>query len=91
MITRTTRITIQPEDEPIFSEQSTSVYIADECGGEFVIVEQDAPDHGYGKIAINAEEWPEIRKAINKLVKLCRDTGDATPEIVLNFNREEVT
>lgn len=70
-ITRTTQITVMPKDEATYSELSTTVTIEDEASGEFVTVEQ----HGrtdLGKIAINPEEWPMLRAAINRMVKECR-------------------
>lgn len=70
--TRVTRLLVVPQGEPTFSEQATTVEIADEAAGEFVEVTQ----HGrsdIGKIAINPEEWPALRAAINRLVRLCED------------------
>lgn len=70
--TRVTRLTVLPEGQPMFSEMATTVEIADEAAGEFVEVTQ----HGradIGKIAINPEEWPALRAAINRLIRQCGD------------------
>ena len=70
MKTRAIKWTVGPETEPIFSERQTTVEIVDEAGGEFVVVEQTTD--GYGKIGFDPAEWPAIRDAINKAVKLCK-------------------
>lgn len=70
--TRVTRLLVLPEGEPAYSEMGTTVSIDDEAGGEYVVVEQ----HGrtdIGKIAVNPEEWPALRAAINRLVRACED------------------
>lgn len=72
--TRVTAMVVAPKGEPIYSEQATTVQIDDEAAGEFVVVSQEggrAPEKG--KISINPEEWPALRKAIDRLVKECRD------------------
>lgn len=65
---RVTQTTVVPVGEPLFSEQSTRVEIQGETDGEFVVVEQDK-----GQIAINPDEWPAIRDAIDDMVWRCRD------------------
>lgn len=70
--TRTMALLVIPKGQPLYSERGTTVSIVDESGGEFVEVEQ----HGrtdIGKILINAEEWPALRDAIEKMIKACRD------------------
>lgn len=62
---------VVPDGEPTFSEQATTIQIADESAGEFVEVIQ----HGgleLGKVQINPEEWPAIRDAIDRLISGCR-------------------
>jgi len=62
---------VAPENQPIYSEQATTVTIVDEAGGEFVEVSQ----HGtadIGKILINPEEWPELRHTIDRMIGMCR-------------------
>ena len=69
-ITRTTQLTVMPKDEATYSESATTITIEDDAAGEFVVVAQDNDD--YGKIAINPEEWPMLRAAINRMIKECR-------------------
>jgi len=70
--TRTISIAVMPTDDPIYSEAVTTVSIEDESGGEFVIVDQSNGGN-YGKIAINPEEWPTLRNAIDKMITECRE------------------
>lgn len=69
-ITRTTQLTVLPKDDATYSELATTITITDDAAGEFVVVAQDNDD--YGKIAINPEEWPNLRAAINRMIKGCR-------------------
>jgi hypothetical protein len=66
--TRVTRLHVLPEGEPLFSEQAFTVEIDDEAGGEFVVVRDRD-----GEIRLNAEEWPALREAIDRMVKECRE------------------
>lgn len=69
--TRTLSIMVKPEDEPIFSEMATTITIENEAGGEFVVVSQHGtPD--MGKIAINPNEWPVLREAIDRMISECK-------------------
>jgi hypothetical protein len=68
--TRIMSLLVVPEGEPSFSEMATKVFIEDEAGGEFVIVEQCGRTD-LGKIAINPEEWPVLRAAIDQMVAAC--------------------
>ena len=70
---RVVGIAVSREGEPIYSELTTHVRIADESGGEYVEVEQSGRND-LGKIAIEPEEWPTLRAAIDELVAACRDT-----------------
>jgi hypothetical protein len=69
METRTTRLTVAPKDEPIFSEQAILVEIVDEAAGEYVTV---TALHG-GPVSINPEEWPALRDAIDRMIADCRE------------------
>ena len=73
--TRVTRLLVVPEGEPSFSEMSTTVEIEDESAGEFVVVAQRARID-MGQIAINPEEWPALRAAINQMVEQCEGGRD---------------
>ena len=71
--TRTTALMVVPEGETLFSEAATEVRIVDEAAGEYVEVFQTGrPD--LGRIAINPEEWPELRAAIDKMISECKET-----------------
>lgn len=70
MQARVTQITIVPEGEPIFSERGYSVKIEDNAAGEFIEVQDHSDDKG--RIAINPEDWPALRRAINRMVKNCK-------------------
>lgn len=67
---RVTQIIVLPEGEPIFSERGYTITIKDEAAGEYIEIEDHQEE---SNIAINPEEWPAIRAAINKMVKKCRD------------------
>ena len=72
--TRTTRLHIMPKGEPIFSDQATVIEIDNEASGEFVVVSQPAMIGDYeGKVCIDAENWPALKDAIEKLLSDCRD------------------
>jgi hypothetical protein len=64
---RITELTITPIGKPIFCEEAMVVRIDNEAAGEFVIVSQ-----GDGKLAIDPDEWPAIRRAINDMVMRCK-------------------
>ena len=70
--TRVTQMTVLPKTEPIFSEMATQVTIVDQAGGEYVEVKQQGRTD-LGKIAINPEEWPMLKRAIDTLIAECRE------------------
>lgn len=70
MINRPTQWTFHPSDEAIFSEHAMTITICDDAGGEYIELEQLR--EGMGKVAIDVEEWPALRKAIDKAIKNCR-------------------
>ena len=65
---RITRITMVKEGEPLFSEYGYTIQIEDEAAGEYIKI----TDHHEGEMSINPEEWPALRAAINKMVRLCK-------------------
>ena len=69
--TRTLSILVVPKDQPTFSEYATEIKIVDEAAGEFLEVSQTGRTD-LGKIAINPEEWPTLRDAIDQMIKQCR-------------------
>lgn len=70
--TRVTTMTIVPTGQPIFSEMATDIRIVDESGGEYVEVCQSGRTD-LGKIAINPEEWPSLKLAIDTMIAECRE------------------
>ncbi len=68
MKVRITQLTVAPEGADLCDDRSTIIEITDEGGGEFITVIQ--PD-GPAEIRIDADEWPAIRRAIDKLFKEC--------------------
>jgi len=69
---RTTRIAVVPRGEPIYELGVTDIEIDDDCTGESVKVSQEPENGKTQTIRIYPEEWPVIRKAINRMVRLCR-------------------
>jgi len=69
--TRITSVTVYPVGESMYSELATKIEITDEAGGEFVEVSQSGRND-ISKIAINPEEWPELREAISRMIQECR-------------------
>ena len=66
---RVTQLTVLPKGEPTFSEMATTVTLDSEGAGEFVVLEQTAPD--MGKVAIDPSEWPALRDAIDRMIAEC--------------------
>ena len=69
-IARTTRISIMPSGEPLFSELTTHVTIEDEAAGEFLKVSQQlsgATDSDQ-TISIEPELWPILRDTIDTMI-----------------------
>lgn len=75
---RTTKLTITPNGDPIFSERGFTVEIDDEAAGEFIVVrENDAPITG--GIRIEPEQWEEIRQAIETLLADIQEHAQDAP------------
>jgi hypothetical protein len=68
---RAIKLVVAPVGEDIFSEMATTVEIKDEGGGEFVVIKQTG-SNDIGKIAINPDEWPKIRDAIDEQIANCK-------------------
>ena len=69
--TITKGLIVKPKGEPIYSEMATEVYIDDDAGGPYVVIEQ----HGrtdVGKVCIDQEEWPLIKDAVEQMLAVCR-------------------
>lgn len=69
--TRTTRLTVLPEGEPIFSERATHIEIDDEAAGEFVKVTQqrDKSTQGCDTLTFDPDEWPEVKSAVDTMMR----------------------
>lgn len=67
-ITRTKTLIVLQKGNPIFSEGATEISIEDEAAGEFLEIHQYQDDERVNRIAINPEEWPHIRRAVDYLV-----------------------
>lgn len=68
METRVTAISVGPEGANTMDDHVTLVQIENE-GGEYVTLQNV---DGRGIVAINPEEWPAIRRAVNRLIRDCR-------------------
>lgn len=68
----TTRLTVVPEGEPIYSEMATHVDMQDEASGAFVELVQvgQIGEAGRNVVRIDAEEWPAIRGAVDQMIDL---------------------
>lgn len=74
--TQTHALIVKPRNEPIYSEMATIVRIDDESAGPYVVIEQHGRND-IGKIALTNEEWPHIREAIDRLMRLCQPAEPA--------------
>lgn len=70
-IASTLAVIVKKRGEAMFHESATRIEIDDEGAGEFVRVSQ-CRDEGDNSIAIDIEEWPVIRKAIDEMIGQCR-------------------
>jgi hypothetical protein len=73
-IIRTTRLTVLPDDEPLFSDCATNIEICDEAGGEFLAVQQQSGHTNVKpqRVLIEPEEWPTLREAIDQMMREVR-------------------
>ena len=65
----TSRITVLPKGEPIFSYQATEISIVDEAAGPFIEMRQFPQVGDEQTIKFNVEEWPFIANAIDKIIR----------------------
>lgn len=68
---------VVPKGEEQYSEMATTIRITDESAGEFVEVEQSGRTD-VGKICIDVDEWPTLRKTIDLAIAACRAEGGAS-------------
>jgi molecular chaperone DnaK (HSP70) len=93
MNTITSRITVLPKGEPIFSYQATEINIVDEADGPFFEIKQFPEVGDEQSIKFDVDEWPIIAKAVGKLIqeieKLKQDIDwDKEVESCGNIERE---
>ena len=63
-----TQITVGTHNEnPIFGD-CIRVKLEDECGGMFLVLEQDGEDDSTNQVRIAFEEWESIQDAIDTLM-----------------------
>lgn len=70
---RVTAMTVTPKGRPTFDAMAFTVSIIDEAAGEFVRVFSANEEVEPNTIAINKEEWPALRDAIEYMVSQCKD------------------
>jgi hypothetical protein len=76
-ITRTLKICILPENQPIFSDMATTIEIEDESAGEYVKVAQPNTNEESKSLLITRDEWPQIKAGIETMLAECRiEEGD---------------
>lgn len=73
MIEKITAITICNDGGAVASESSTVIEIDDEGSGEYIRITQPYADVQDKGIGMTKEEWPMIKKAIEKMLKNCKD------------------
>ena len=56
------------KNQQIFDDSVTAIEIVDESAGEFLEVSQEG-----GKLRFDLEEWPHVRDAVEKMLKICRN------------------
>jgi hypothetical protein len=61
---RLAKVTITPENAPLFDDRATSIEIDDEGGGEFIVISQSEGR----STRIEKDEWPFLREAINEMM-----------------------
>jgi hypothetical protein len=63
---------VLPVDEPLYSERGTQITLVDEGGGLFVEIEQTGALDKVGKVTLDADEWPAVKRAIDQQIAVCR-------------------
>jgi hypothetical protein len=74
-IKRNTRITLCRENDRLFSPGITHIEITDEAAGEFIIVRQQL-ETDQNTIAIDPEEWPHLRDAIETMIEKLKNNDE---------------
>jgi hypothetical protein len=76
-VTRITSMLILPAGDDFNTPRGTTISVDDEGAGAFVRIRQ-CPDGAIKahEIAINPEEWPAVRGAIEAMVAVCGEFPD---------------
>ena len=69
MKTITSRITVLPKGQPIFSELATEISIMDEAAGPFIEMRQFPEEGDEKNLRFDIDEWSYIAKAVGKLIQ----------------------
>jgi hypothetical protein len=69
MNTITSRITVLPKGESIFSQLATEISIIDEAAGPFIEMRQIAENGEEKILRFDVDEWSYIAKATSKLIQ----------------------
>jgi len=62
---------VLPPGADVNDERATFVKLAEEGGGPFVEIEQHGRDETM-TIRVDSEEWPALRSAINRMVRVAK-------------------
>ena len=74
---RVLSVVVKPKGEPTYSERATFIEVEDSGAGEYVKVWQNDSHLSLAKsIAIDPDEWPMIRDAIDSMLSRCRSDSD---------------
>ena len=68
--THTYSLIVKPVGEPLMSERTTIIGLADEGDGPYVEIEQHA--RFSGRVGITFDEWPFIKEAVDKMMLFCQ-------------------
>lgn len=69
MTVTVSRLIVRPVGGELEGDRATQVDLCDEGGGCFVSVTQHGDD-GSMSVRIAPEEWPALRRAINRMMKI---------------------
>ena len=56
----------------LFDEGTTKISLEDDAAGEYIVLQQFADSLENGQMKLDPDEWPVVRKAIDRMVKSCR-------------------
>jgi hypothetical protein len=65
---RYTKMIVGPENAPIFDELNFVLEIGDDASGEYLKVRSLLDCNNNGEIRIDADEWDELKEAIDTMI-----------------------